>query len=74
MRCIALNDGASFGVSDIALSFSTCSSEGTAILRITAIATHPRMIGTESRWIIRATNDGFWGGGGLIMLPSPGRR
>ncbi len=56
MRFIALTDGASCGVSDNACSLSTCSSEGTPIVTMTAIANHAKMMSTENRWIVRATN------------------
>ena len=64
MRFIALNDGASVGLSDTECSFSTCSSEGTPILTMTVIASHAKMMGTENRWIVRATN-----GGAVCSLP-----
>jgi hypothetical protein len=77
MRVAALNDGASSALSDTECSFSTCSSEGTPILTMTAIANHAKMMGTENRWIVRATNGGvvcllpaWWS----LMRPSAGRR
>lgn len=60
MRCMARNDGAAERSIATAFSFSTCSSEGTLTLKITAIANQPRMIGTASRRISRAIQDGRW--------------
>ena len=56
MRFVALNDGASSGFCDTECSVSTCSSEGTPMVTRPAIANHARMMGTDSRWIVRATN------------------
>lgn len=62
-RSIALNDGAPKGLSDTACSAETCSSEGTATLMRTAMPSQPKMMGTDNRWMIRATRDraaGCW--------------
>ena len=56
MRSIALNDGASLGVSDTECSFSTCSSGGRPIVTMTVIANHAKIMGSASRWIVRATD------------------
>ena len=53
---VALKDCASVGFSDTECSFSTCSSAGTPILKMTMIANHAKMMGIENRWIVRATN------------------
>ena len=56
MRFIALNDGASSGFCDTECAAVTCSSEGTPIVTKQVIANHAKMMGTDSRRIVRATN------------------
>src|SRR5271166_3751021 len=56
MRSIALNAGASVGIRETECCFSTCSSDGTPTVAMTPTANHARMMGTESRRIVRATN------------------
>ena len=73
MRSIATTDGASLGLSETWRCAATSSSDGMQVLTKKTIATHARMMGTASRWIVLGTNGGLacslplWS---LIMRPS----
>lgn len=56
IRFIACIDGASSGVIDTEWSCPTFSSEGTARVTRTVIASHPKMMGIENRRMVRAMN------------------